>query len=208
MNKSKLIFLVPLMLFILGCTPEPYTAKVGYTNGTTSGGHIAERIIITTLSGGKVNFAMGAIGTYPGKMSTGGRMDAPAHIEGDWAKEKSGVSSGLASYHRISADIPKEAEAKMKLMDNYYQNFDRSYGSMQVIVDGPRIRVFYTKSCVDMYHDCTPKKNIDPNDWVIKSPKGVTDVVVLFDGIGESSKTPFPNTEFVDLDKRREFYSN
>ncbi|MFA1563342.1 hypothetical protein [Aliivibrio fischeri] len=108
----------------------------------------------------------------------------------------------------LQQTLPKEAEAKMKLMDNYYQNFDRNYGSMQVIVDGPRIRIFYTKECFSKFDDCTPKKGIDPNGWVIKSPKNTTDVVVLFDGIGESSKTPFPNTEFVDLDKRREFYSN
>ncbi|OCH39347.1 hypothetical protein [Aliivibrio fischeri] len=208
MNKRKLIFLVPLMLSILGCTPEPYTVNVGYTNGTTSGRHGTGEIIVTTLSGGMVNFAMGAIGTYPGAMSTGGRMDAPAHIEGDWAKGNPEPNSGYISYHRISADIPKEAEAKMKLMDNYYQNLDRNYGSMQVIVDGPRIRIFYTKDCSITLDDCTPKKNIDPNGWVVKGPKGIKDVVVLFDGIGESSKTPFPNTEFVDLDKRREFYSN
>lgn len=209
MNKLKFGLFFSMLLSLVACAnDDPYTVKVGYTNGTTSGRHGTGDIIVTTLSCGMVNFAMGAIGTYPGKMSTGGRMDAPAHIEGDWAKGNPEPNSGYISYHRISADIPKEAEAKMKLMDNYYQNFDRSYGSMQVIVDGPRIRVFYTKECFSKFDDCTPKKGIDPNGWVIKSPKNTTDVVVLFDGIGESSQTPFPNTEFVDLDKRREFYSN
>jgi len=130
-------------------------------------------------------------------------MWPPAHIEGDWAKGNPTPSSGLISYHRISMDIPKDAEAKMKLMDNYYQNFERTRGYMQAIVDGPRVRVFYTKACFSMFNDCTPKQNIDPNNWVIKSPDGTTDVVKLFDGIGESSKTPFADTHFEEIDKRK-----
>jgi hypothetical protein len=73
----------------------------------------------------------------------------------------------------------------------------------EVIVDGPRVRVFYSKSCVDMYDDCTPKQGADPNGWVVRSPKNQTDVVVLFDGQGESSPIPFPNTFFADLEKRK-----
>jgi hypothetical protein len=83
----------------------------------------------------------------------------------------------------------------MKTMDNYYQNFDRDYGSKQVIVDGQRVRVFYTKNCLDKLADCTPKKGADPNGWVKKSPRDLTDVVVLFDGKGESSPTPFPSAD-------------
>ena len=204
MNKLKLGLLFSMLLSLVACANDaPYSANVGYTNGTTSGRHSAERIIITTLSGGKVNFAMGAIGSYPGAMSTGGRMDAPAHIEGDWAKGNPEPNSGYVSYHRISADVSKDAEAKMKLMDNYYQNYQKSRGHMQVIVDGSRIRIFYTKGCFSKFNDCSPKKNIDPNGWVVKSPTGSTDVVVLFDGIGDSSKTPFPNTEYFDLDKKK-----
>ncbi|NAW97679.1 hypothetical protein [Vibrio sp. V23_P3S9T160] len=155
---------------------------------------------ITSESGGKANFAMGAISSYPGAHSSGGRIGVPVHIDGYWAK---GWEYPFESYHRISAAIPKDAEAKMKVMDNYYKNFKRDYGSMQVIVDGPRIRVFYTKGCSITLNDCTPKKNGDPNGWVVKDPKGTRDIVVLFDGVGESSTTPFPNTHFSELESRK-----
>jgi len=196
MKKGKFGLLLLLASSMFGCTPEPYSVKVGYNNGSTTGSHIVSRMVV-----GGVDFSMGAVGTYPGKASTGGRMWPPTHIEGDWAKESPEPNSKLISYHRISMDIPKDAEVKMKLMDNYYQNFERTRGHMEVIVDGPRVRVFYTKGCYDYRMDCTPKKNIDPNNWVIKSPSGATDVVKLFDGIGESSKAPFPNTRFAERER-------
>lgn len=202
MNKLSFITLV-LLLFVSACKPAPYSVQVGFNNGSTTGRHIVSKITITTISGGKANFAMGSVSSYPGAYSSGGRMDAPAYIEGYWAKGNPTPSSGLISYHRISAKIPQEAEAKMKVMDNYYKNFKRDYGSMQVIVDGPRVRVFYTKDCSISLDDCTPKKNADPNDWVVKDPRGIRDVVVLFDGMGESSSTPFPNTHFAELEQRK-----
>ncbi|MBF4395766.1 hypothetical protein, partial [Vibrio anguillarum] len=183
-----------LIFSLWGCGPEPYVVDVGLTNGSSTGRHSVYGMTVTTVSGGKVNFAMGSVGGYPGAHSSGGRMDAPAYIEGEWAKGNPTPNSGLVSYHRISAAIPKDAEAKMKVMDNYYKNFKRNYGSMEVIVDGPRVRVFYTKSCVEMYDDCSPRNGADPNGWVVRSPKNQTDVVVLFDGVGETSATPFPDT--------------
>ncbi|MBC5832293.1 hypothetical protein [Vibrio metschnikovii] len=201
-NWKNSLYLI-LFFSLWGCGPEPYVVDVGLTNGSTTGRHIVPRMTITTVSEGKVNFAMGSVGGYPGAHSSGGRMDAPAYIEGEWAKGNPTPSSGLVSYHRISAAIPKDAEAKMKVMDNYYKNFKRDYGSMQVIVDGPRVRVFYTKGCSITLNDCTPKKNGDPNGWVVKDPKGTRDVVVLFDGIGESSATPFPDTHFSELESRK-----
>ncbi|OOE42533.1 hypothetical protein [Salinivibrio kushneri] len=200
MIKWRAFLLLLLSVAVLGCEPEPYTAEVGFTNGSTSGEHGVKKMVITTQSGGKANFAMGAVSGYPGAHSSGGRMDAPAYIEGHWAE---GWEYPFVSYHRISAPIPDNAEAKMKTMDNYYQSLGRDYGSMQVIVDGPRVRVFYTKDCSITLDDCTPKIDADPNGWVVKDPKGVRDVVVLFDGKGESSSTPFPNTFFADLEKRK-----
>ncbi len=186
---ALLLFIIPLM----GCTPEPYSAEVGFNNGSTTGKHSVYQMILTTVSGGQANLSMGGVSSYPGASSSGGRMDAPAHIEGRWDEGwDDNDKTSSTPHHRISADIPKDAEAKMKLMDNYYQNLDKDYGSMQVIVDGPRVRVFYTKECFSKFDDCTPKKNIDPNGWVVKSPTGNTDVVVLFDGVGESSSTRFP----------------
>ncbi|OOE79737.1 hypothetical protein BZG73_15055 [Salinivibrio siamensis] len=203
MTKWKAFLPLLLSVAVLGCKPEPYTFEAGFTNGSTTGRHIVSKMTITTLSGGRANFAMGSVGGNPGAHSGGGKIDAPAYIKGGWAKGNPEPSSGLISYHRISAPISDNAEAKMKTMDNYYQNFDRDYGSMEVIVDGPRVRVFYTKDCSITLDDCTPKVDADPNDWVVKDPKGVRDVVVLFDGKGESSPTPFPNTFFADLEKRK-----
>ncbi|WP_422822802.1 hypothetical protein ACODG7_15455 [Vibrio anguillarum] len=196
----KLNLIVILITGLLGCSPEPYSVDVGFTNGSTTGEHGVTNMSITSESGGKANFAMGAISSYPGAHSSGGRMGVPVHIDGYWAK---GWEYPFESYHRISAVIPKDAEAKMKVMDNYYKNFKSNSGSMQVIVDGPRVRVFYTKNCFDKFSDCTAKKNSDPNNWVIKSPQNVTDVVVLFDGVGESSSTPFPDTHFSELESRK-----
>ncbi|WP_171751617.1 hypothetical protein, partial [Vibrio sp. 99-8-1] len=149
--------------------------------------------------------SMGSVSGYPGKMSTGGRMSAPAYIEGYWAK---GWDYPFESYYYISAEIPANAEAKIKVMDNYYKNYHRKQGSIQVIVDGPRVRVFYTKSCFSVVDDCTPKKNADPNGWVVKDPRNIRDVVVLFDGMGESSATPFPDSYFSRLEQRLEFEKN
>ncbi len=199
MDKWKRLTLITFILGLCGCS-EPYTANVHFTNGSTTGEHGVMSMVITTVSGGQANFAMGAVSGYPGAHATGGRMDAPAYIEGYWAK---GWEYPFESYHRISMAIPEDAEQKMKTLDGYYKNFDRGYGFMQVIVDGPRVRVFYSKSCVDMYHDCTSKKGADPHGWVVRSPKNNTDVVVLFDGVGESSRTPFPDTHFSDLEKRK-----
>ncbi|EKO3658757.1 hypothetical protein M3906_001605 [Vibrio metschnikovii] len=203
-NWKNSLYLI-LFFSLWGCGPEPYVVEVGLTNGSSTGRHSVYRMTVTTVSGGKVNFAMGAISGYPGAHSSGGRMDAPAYIEGEWDEGwgwKDDETSSMP-HHRISAAIPKDAEAKMKVMDNYYKNFKRNYGSMEVIVDGPRVRVFYTKSCVEMYDDCSPRNGADPNGWVVRSPKNQTDVVVLFDGIGESSATPFPGTHFSELESRK-----
>ncbi|ROV57882.1 hypothetical protein EGH82_21075, partial [Vibrio ponticus] len=70
-------------------------------------------------------------------------------------------------------------------------------------VDRQPVRIFYTKNCFDKFGDCSAKKDSDPNGWVIKSPRNITDVVVLFDGIGESSPTPFANTHFSELERRK-----
>lgn len=63
---------------------------------------------------------------------------------------------------------------------------------MQVVVDEDRIQVMYTFACVSRTRDCTSREGSDPNGWIERSPQnGVTEVVVLFDGKGESSPVPF-----------------
>ena len=201
MNRIRLISAL-FLLSLIGCTPEPYSVKVGFANGSTGGAHITDTMVITTVSGGKADFAMGAIDGPLGALASGGRMDPPAHIEGYWGKEDDS-DDGFESYHHISMDVPSNAEAKMKLMDTYYENFDNPYGRMSVVVDGARVRIYYTKSCYAIRMDCTPKEDIDPNGWVVKSASGGTDAVLLFDGVGETSSTPYPNTHFSRLAERR-----
>ncbi|OOE44959.1 hypothetical protein [Salinivibrio kushneri] len=205
MTKWKAFLPLLLSVAVLGCEPEPYAVKAGFTNGSSTGRHSVYKMTITTVSGGKANFAMGGVSGYPGAHSSGGRIDAPAYIEGEWEEGWGFADDDISStpHHRISALIPDNAEAKMKTMDNYYQNFDRDYGSIQVIVDGPRVRVFYTKNCLDKLADCTPKKGADSNGWVKKSPRDLTDVVVLFDGKGESSPTPFPSADNATSENRQ-----
>lgn len=205
MGRFTQLIIIILIVTLSGCRPEPYTVNVGFTNGSTTGRHVISKMTITTISGGKANFAMGAVSGYPGAHATGGRMDPPAYIEGDWIEGWGFDDDEISAkpYHRISMTVPEDAEQKMKTMDNYYKNFNRDYGSMQVIVDGPRVRIYYSKDCSITLHDCSPKNNADPQGWVVKAPNGVRDVVVLFDGIGESSRTPFPDTHFSDLEQRK-----
>jgi hypothetical protein len=39
MIKWRAFLLLLLSVAVLGCEPEPYTAEVGFTNGSTSGEH-------------------------------------------------------------------------------------------------------------------------------------------------------------------------
>jgi hypothetical protein len=83
------------------------------------------------------------------------------------------------------------AEKKMRTLQNYYEYYQPTYGSMQVIVDEERIQVMFTVGCYSYRMDCSPKEGGDPNGWVVMNPSGTTEVVVLFDGKGESSPVPF-----------------
>lgn len=92
----------------------------------------------------------------------------------------------------ISADSGyRGAHKKIRTLQNYYKNFDRKNGSMQVLVEKESIQVLCILVCVDLYSDCTQKENSDPNNWGQKSPRQITDLVVLCDGQGEMSPTPF-----------------
>ena len=64
-------------LMMMGCTPEPYSVNVGFANGSTSGPHGVTKMIITTVSGGRANFAMGAVGSPIGALSSGGANGSP-----------------------------------------------------------------------------------------------------------------------------------
>ncbi len=76
-------------------------------------------------------------------------------------------------------------------MNDYYQEFSTEWPVMQVVVDEDKIMLLYTLSCYSKIDNCTANNDTDPNGWVVKSPENLTDVVVLFEGTGETSFTPF-----------------
>lgn len=190
----KIAYILTLLLLLTGCSDEPFTiAEIGHA-GSTSGDHSIKLLSLRDVLGGGGGFGYGAVNGYPGASADIGKMGVPKHIEGYWAKYKN--KSGLAPFYKISSSIDSElAEKKIRTLQNYYRNYSTD-GVVQILVDYERVRVLYSLVCVDRYDDCTPKKNADPNHWVQRSPKDITDVVVLFDGEGESSPIPFPDSPY------------
>jgi hypothetical protein len=193
--KIKLLLILATLLILTGCEEKPfYVASIGNA-GSLDGPYYLVSISVSDVLGGGGGFGYGAVNGYPGKSADIGRMGVPKHIEGFWVK---GWNKEEA-YYRISADIDSElAEKKIRTLRNYYQNFKGKTGSMQVLVERERVRIFYTLYCSPSYDDCTPKPNADPNHWVEKAPESVRNVVVLFDSKGEVSSTPFPDSPYED----------
>jgi hypothetical protein len=190
---NKLIVILITLLMLSGCEEKPfYVASIGNA-GSLNGPYYLVSISVSDVLGGGGGFGYGAVNGYPGASADIGRMGVPKHIEGFWVK---GWDKEEA-YYRISADIDSElAEKKIRTLLNYYKSYTEKDGSMQVLVEDERIQVLYTLVCVDLYSDCSPKEGSDPNNWIEKSPRGVTDLVVLFDGKGEISMTPFPDSPY------------
>ncbi|WP_238322188.1 hypothetical protein [Vibrio mexicanus] len=158
--------------------------------GSISDFYIISDVSIQTVGGGWAGFGYGAVNGYPGASADIGKMGVPTHIKGTWSK--GWYDEDEITYFRIDAPIDSElAEKKMRTLQNYYENHERKNGVMQVVVDEERIQVMFTKKCHEPYDDCAPAENSNPQRWVVKSPTGHTDVVVLFDGKGESSPMPF-----------------
>jgi hypothetical protein len=193
--KIKLLLILATLLILTGCEEKPfYVASIGNA-GSLDGPYYLVSISVSDVLGGGGGFGYGAVNGYPGKSADIGRMGVPKHIEGFWVK---GWNKEEA-YYRISADIDSElAEKKIRTLRNYYQFFKGKTGSMQVLVERERVRIFYTLYCSPSYDDCTPKPNADPNHWVEKAPESVRNVVVLFDSKGEVSSTPFPDSPYED----------
>jgi hypothetical protein len=194
MNKVLLALIT--LLLLTACKEEPfYVANIGNA-GSLDGQYGIRSMSISDVLGAGGGFGYGAVNGYPGASADIGRMGVPKHIEGFWAKYE---ENDKTTYFRISADIDsKLAEKKIRTLLNYYKHFDRKDGSMQVLVEKERIQVLYTLVCVDLYSDCSPKEGADPQSWIKKSPRDVTDLVVLFDGKGEMSPTPFPDSPYAD----------
>ncbi|AWX99210.1 hypothetical protein A8139_03730 [Marinomonas primoryensis] len=190
--KIKLLFVLTTLLFLSACEEKPfYVANIGNA-GSLDGQYGIRSMSVSDVLGGGGGFGYGAVNGYPGASSDIGRMGVPKHIEGYWAKYE---ESKKTTYYRISADIDSElAEKKIRTLRNYYKHYERNMGVMQV--EAENIRVYYTLKCFSRVNDCSSQANSDTNNWVVRSPTNTTEVVVLFDGKGEMSATPFPDSPY------------
>ncbi|MCG2838331.1 hypothetical protein L6J37_15970 [Photobacterium sp. WH77] len=200
MARTTLVILLAVFtILVSGCSPQSpqriSIANIGNA-GSTTGYHGIGLMTIRDTSGGGAGFAYGAVSGYPGASADIGGIGIPKHIEGYWAKI---AASGDAfeAHYKISAPIDAQlAEKKIQALNHYYANYTRRKGVMQVVVDSERVRVFYTLKCHEPYDNCTPKDNANSDGWVVRAPHDSTDVVLLFDGKGESSDTPFPGSPY------------
>jgi hypothetical protein len=195
MNKALLA--LAILLLLTACEEKPfYVANIGNA-GSLDGPYSMGSISVADVLGGGGGFGYGAVNGYPGASADIGRMGVPKHIKGYWAKKYQ--EGGFQYYYRISADIDSElAEKKIRTLRNYYKSFKGKTGSMQVVVERERVQILYSLYCPSYRIDCSGKENSDPNDWVVDSPIKGLDVVVLFDGKGEMSATPFPDSPYED----------
>ncbi|MFT6404452.1 MAG: hypothetical protein ACJA2U_000803 [Marinomonas primoryensis] len=195
MTIHKWLFAFITLFLITACEEKPfYVASIGNA-GSLDGPYSMGSISVADVLGDGGGFGYGAVNGYPGKSADIGRMGVPKHIEGYWAKKY--LEGGFQYYYRISADIDSElAEKKIRTLRSYYQFFKGKTGSMQVVVERERVQVLYSLYCPSYRMDCSGKQGSDPNGWVIDSPIKGLDVVVLFDGKGEMSSTPFPDSPY------------
>jgi hypothetical protein len=194
--KIKRLFVLTALLFLSACEEKPfYVANIG-NGGSLDGPYVIGPISVADVLGGGGGFGYGAVNGYPGKSADIGRMGVPKHIEGYWSKQNPNAR-GYVAFYRISADIDSElAEKKIRTLRNYYKSFKGKTGSMQVVVERERVQVLYSLYCPSYRMNCSGKQGSDPNGWVIDSPIKGLDVVVLFDGKGEMSSTPFPDSPY------------
>ncbi|WP_339719617.1 hypothetical protein [Marinomonas primoryensis] len=194
--KIKLLFVLTALLFLSACEEKPfYVANIG-NGGSLDGPYVIGPISVADVLGGGGGFGYGAVNGYPGASADIGRMGVPKHIEGYWAKQNPNAR-GYVAFYRISADIDSElAEKKIRTLRSYYKHYERNMGVMQVEVEAENIRVYYTLKCFSRVNDCSSQANSDPNHWVVRSPTNTTEVVVLFDGKGEMSPMPFPDSPY------------
>ncbi|WP_202604038.1 hypothetical protein [Photobacterium halotolerans] len=177
------------------CSFTPYSPKIAEIGnaGSTTGPHIIKRMTVTDTNSGRSSFAYGAVSSYPGASADIGRIGIPKKVEGYWSK---GWDEYEEYYYISSLIDSKLAENKIDTLRDYYKNHGDYMAAMVLAVDGPRVRLIYTLNCFAKFNDCAPRKNADPNGWVVRSPDDTTEVVVLFDGTGEASDTPFPGSPY------------
>lgn len=194
---SRKMSMLMLSLLISGCFEEKRLsiAEIGKV-GSMGEKVVVHDLFIQTAEGGWRGFNYGAVSGYPGAGADIGGIGIPTYIKGSWSRGWNFDDD--IEYYFIDAPINADlAEKKVMTLINYYQNYEDKYGMIQIIVEGPRVRIFRASVCYEKYDDCTPRENADPNGWVVKSPSG-SDIVVLFDGTGLTSKTPFPKVSLTE----------
>ncbi|PTP78333.1 hypothetical protein [Vibrio splendidus] len=192
MPKHLITLLFIAVVALSGCQEEQPLIKATIGNaGSISGNYGIRDVAIQTTGGGWTGFGYGGVNGYPGASADIGKMGVPKYIKGIWRKGRSDKGETL-TYYRIDAPIDSElAEKKMRTLQHYYKDYQPNRASMQVIVDEERIQVMFTVGCYSYRMDCSPSEVADPNGWVVMNPSSTTEVVVLFDGKGESSPVPF-----------------
>ncbi|MEI8592773.1 hypothetical protein [Photobacterium sp. Hal280] len=195
MNDKPFILLMYCSL-LTGCSISLTPVTSIGTAGSTTGYHSIRVMNVKDTTGVNAGFGYGAVSSYSGKSADIGAISIPDEINGFWAKYNAEGNKFIAFY-RINNQIDNElAGLKINALRDFYKSFKTANTAMQLIVDGPRVRLLYTMNCFSKLDDCTPRENADPNGWVIRSPDNTTEVVVLFDGTGEASDTPFPGSPY------------
>ncbi|MEI8592774.1 hypothetical protein [Photobacterium sp. Hal280] len=193
-DKPFILFMFCSLLTGCSISLTPVTS-IG-TAGSTTGYHSIKLMYIKDTQGGGASFAHGAVNSYSGASADIGSIGIPEHIDGYWAKYHADGDE-LIAFYRISTSIDSNlAKQKIEALRNYYRNHRALNTRIRVVVDSERVRILYSMNCYSYRMDCTPRENADPNGWVIRSPDNTTEVVVLFDGNGEASDTPFPGSPY------------
>ncbi|TVO31876.1 hypothetical protein [Vibrio algivorus] len=174
----------------------PTVATIGNSGGFSDTDFYGVDAYVKDTRGGGADLGYGAVAGYPGASASIG-IGVPKHIKAEWGlanKDKTKYDY----FYRIDADIDSElAKKKIDTMQSYYKNYkNEHWGTMQLTVNRKKIYLFFTLACLSKLDDCSPKDNADPNGYIVPAPSGSGQVVVLFEGEGEVSSTPFKGTSF------------
>ncbi|PMN95100.1 hypothetical protein [Enterovibrio norvegicus] len=201
MNKSAVALIMSLAAIpFSGCSDDSVPrAKFGNA-GSIDGGYDIREMLITDTSGGFSDFAYGYTSSYPGASASISGLGIPNHVSGHWSKQPENELRPAGYYKLDSVIDSKIAEQKIETLKNAYVSFEKDYATVQIVVNKSNLQVLYTFKCFTVREDCSKKAGSDPNGWIVKSPNGSTDVVVLFSGEGEASTKPFPTSPY---DNRR-----
>ncbi|CZF77152.1 hypothetical protein GCE9029_00040 [Grimontia celer] len=196
---SRILISLTMLLALIpfaGCTDDSVPrAKFGNA-GSTDGPYGIKQMVVSDTSGGFSDFSYGSVSSYPGAYATISGLGIPTHVKGYWSKDPESTTDSPIYYRIDSVIDSKLALSKIKTLKNAYKNFEHSGASVQVVVDNAHLKILYTFNCFNSSDDCSKKEGSDPNGWIVRSPKDITDVVVLFSGNGETSLKPFPKSPY------------